>query len=147
MSKTPSARLAAAGFKGWDGTDPFEDYAGPYFYKKNEAGEVICAFEAEPHHCNGGGFLHGGALMTFADYSLFCFATDVLNGPAVTVSFSSEFTAAAAGEGIVYSRGEIVQNTGSMVFLRGQVFTGEQGNTRTLLNFSGIVKRVKRRPI
>lgn len=147
MSKTPSARLVAAGFKGWDGTDPFEDHAGPYFYKKDEAGEVICAFEAGPHHCNGGGFLHGGALMTFADYSLFCFATDVLDGPAVTVSFSSEFTAAAAGEGIVYSRGEIVQNTGSMVFLRGQVFTGEQGNTRTLLNFSGIVKRVKRRPI
>lgn len=147
MSKTPSTRLAAAGFKGWDGTDPFEDYAGPYFYKKNEAGEVICAFEAQPHHCNGGGFLHGGALMTFADYSLFCFATDVLEGPAVTVSFSSEFTAAAGGEGIVYSRGEIVQNTGSMVFLRGQVFTGEQENIRTLLNFSGIVKRVKRRPI
>ena len=147
MSKTPSARLAAAGFKGWDGTDPFEDYAGPYFYKKNEAGEVICAFEAQPHHCNGGGFLHGGALMTFADYSLFCFATDVLEGPAVTVSFSSEFTAAAAGGGVVYSRGEIVQNTGSMVFLRGQVFTGEQDNMRTLLNFSGIVKRVKRRPI
>jgi len=147
MSKAPSASLAAAGFRGWDGTDPFEDYAGPYFYRKETNGAVTGAFEAQPHHCNGGGFLHGGALMTFADYSLFCFATDILDGPAVTVSFNSEFTAASAGEGIVYSRGEIVQNTGSMVFLRGQVFTKDETTERILLNFSGIVKRVKRRPI
>jgi acyl-coenzyme A thioesterase PaaI-like protein len=147
MSKTPSETLAAAGFRGWDGTDPFEDYAGPYFYRKTETGAVICAFEAQPHHCNGGGFLHGGALMTFADYALFCFGTDVLSGPAVTVSFNAEFTAASSGNGIVYARGEIVQNTGSMVFLRGQVFTGEADETRTLLNFSGIVKRLKQKPI
>lgn len=147
MSKTPSATLAAAGFRGWDGTDPFEDYAGPYFYRKTETGAVICAFEALPHHCNGGGFLHGGALMTFADYSLFCFGTDILSGPAVTVSFNAEFTAASSGNGIVYARGEVVQNTGSMVFLRGQVFTGEANETRTLLNFSGIVKRLKQKPI
>jgi acyl-coenzyme A thioesterase PaaI-like protein len=147
MSKIPSEKLAAAGFKGWDGTDPFEDYAGPYFFRKSEDGKVISAFEAEPHHCNGGGFLHGGALMTFADYSLFAIATDVLNGPAVTVSFNAEFTAASAGKGVVYSRGDIVQNTGSMIFLRGQVFTNEEEGERILLNFSGIVKRVKRKPI
>jgi acyl-coenzyme A thioesterase PaaI-like protein len=147
MAKTPSAKLAAAGFKGWDGTDPFEDHAGPYFYRKTTEGDVICAFEATPTHCNGGGFLHGGALMTFADYSLFCFGTDVLDGPAVTVSFNAEFTAAATGEGIIYSRGEIVQNTGSMVFLRGQVLDGEGEGARILLNFSGIVKRVKRKPV
>ncbi len=147
MSKTPSATLAAAGFRGWDGTDPFEDHAGPYFYRKTETGDVICAFETQPHHCNGGGFLHGGALMTFADYSLFCFGTDVLSGPAVTVSFNAEFTAASGGNGIVYARGEIVQNTGSMVFLRGQVFTIEADETRILLNFSGIVKRLKQQPI
>tara|TARA_R110000824_G_scaffold366730_2_gene555560 strand:+ start:73908 stop:74351 length:444 start_codon:yes stop_codon:yes gene_type:complete len=147
MSKIPSERLAAAGFKGWDGTDPFEDHAGPYFFRKTETGQVICAFEATPTHCNGGGFLHGGALMTFADYSLFAFATDILEGPAVTVSFNAEFTAASAGEGIVYSRGDIVRNTGSMVFLRGQVFVGEGDKESILLNFSGIVKRMKRKPI
>lgn len=147
MSKTPSAMLAAAGFKGWDGTDPFEDHAGPYFFRKVDNGSVISVFEAQAHHCNGGGFLHGGALMTFADYSLFAIASDVLNGPAVTVSFNAEFTAASGGAGLVFSRGEIVQNTGSMVFLRGQVYTGDDDNERVLLNFSGIVKRVKRKPI
>lgn len=147
MSKTPSATLAAAGFKGWDGTDPFEDHAGPYFSRKTESGEVICAFEATPVHCNGGGFMHGGALMTFADYSLFAIGGDVLNGPCVTVSFNAEFTASAPSGVTIYSRGEVVQNTGSMVFLRGQVYVEEGETTRTLLNFSGIVKRIKRRPV
>ena len=64
MSKLPSTRLAEAGFEGWSGTDPFEDYAGPYFFRKTENGDVICAFETAPHHVNGGGFLHGGCLMS-----------------------------------------------------------------------------------
>jgi acyl-coenzyme A thioesterase PaaI-like protein len=147
MSKTPSATLAAAGFKGWDGTDPFEDHAGPYFSRKTENGEVISAFDSTNVHNNGGGFLHGGALMTFADYSLFAIGGDVLNSPGVTVSFNAEFTAAAPAGGTIYSRGEVVQNTGSMVFLRGQVYVEEGDTTRTLLNFSGIVKRIKRKPV
>ncbi len=144
MSKTPSARLA--GYQGWEGTDPFEDHAGPYFYRRTETGEIRCAFEATPTHCNGGGFLHGGALMTFADYTLFAFATDILDGPCVTVSFSAEFTAAGRAGEVIEARGEVVQNTGSMVFLRGQVFTGEGAAERILLNYSGIVKRVRRKP-
>lgn len=144
MSKTPSARLA--GYQGWEGTDPFEDHAGPYFYRRTETGEIRCAFEALPVHCNGGGFLHGGALMTFADYTLFAFATDILDGPCVTVSFNAEFTAAGRAGEIIEARGEIVQNTGSMVFVRGQVFTGEGAAERLLLNYSGIVKRVRRKP-
>ena len=63
---------------GWDGHDPFEDHAGPFFFRKHEDGSVTCAFEAKPHHCNGGGFLHGGMLMTFADYSLFAIGSDVV---------------------------------------------------------------------
>lgn len=145
MSKKPSARLAAAGFKGWDGTDPFEDHAGPYFFRKTDTGEVICAFEAGPQHCNGGGFLHGGSLMTFADFSLFAIGSDILHGPAVTVSFNAEFTASTGPGEVILARGEVVQNTGSMVFLRGQVFTGEGKHERVLLNFSGIVKRIKRK--
>jgi acyl-coenzyme A thioesterase PaaI-like protein len=148
MSKTPSARLASAGYRGWEGPnpDPFEDHAGPYFYRKTDEGRVLCAFEALPNHCNGGGFLHGGALMTFADYALFCIGMDVLEGPAVTVSFNAEFTAAAGAGALIEARGDVVQNTGSMVFLRGQVFTGTGEAERILLNFSGIVKRVRRKP-
>lgn len=142
MLKTKDARLA--GYRSWNGTDPFEDHAGPYFFRKTETGEVLCAFEATPTHCNGGGFLHGGALMTFADYALFAIGRDVLDGPSVTVSFNAEFTAAGRPGQLVEARGEVVQNTGSMVFLRGQVFCREDESERILLNFSGIVKRIKR---
>ncbi|MBO6634461.1 MAG: PaaI family thioesterase [Parvibaculum sp.] len=138
MNTSLSGRLA--GYESWQGHDPFEDHAGPFFFKKHEDGRVTCAFEATPTHCNGGGFLHGGMLMTFADYSLFAIGSDVLEGPAVTVSFSSEFTAAAGAGAFVEARGE-------MVFLRGQVYTGTGEDERILLNFSGIVKRVKKRPL
>ena len=139
------------GYQTWEGHDPFEDHAGPFYFRKTENGEILCALEALEKHCNGGGFLHGGLLMTFADFSLFAIAQDVLEGPAVTVSFNAEFTAAAMAGDFVEARGDIVQNTGSMVFLRGQVFTRKEigGNLQVLplLNFSGIVKRLKKRPI
>lgn len=144
MTTTKSERLA--GFQSWEGgVDPFEDHAGPFYYRKEANGEVTCAFEATPTHCNGGGFLHGGLLMTFADYSLFAIGNDVLNGPSVTVSFNAEFTAAGRAGEFIEARGEVVQNTGSMVFLRGLVFTRSDGPERVLLNFSGIVKKLRRK--
>lgn len=145
MNTTVNGRLA--GYESWNGHDPFEDHAGPFFFRRHEDGRITCAFEATPTHCNGGGFLHGGMLMTFADYSLFAIGKDVLQGPSVTVSLTGEFTAAAGSGEFIESRGEIVRNTGSMVFLRGQVFTGQDAEERILLNFSGIVKRVKKRPL
>lgn len=145
MNTSMNGRLA--GYESWNGHDPFEDHAGPFFFRRHEDGRITCAFEATPTHCNGGGFLHGGMLMTFADYSLFAIGKDVLDGPCVTVSLTGEFTAAAGAGEFIEARGEIVRNTGSMVFLRGQVFTGHDAEERILLNFSGIVKRVKKRPL
>jgi len=124
----------------------FGRQVGPLFEKRDADG-LTRGFRVEDHHTNGMQNAHGGMLMTFADYSLFAIASDILEGPAVTVSFSAEFTAAAGAGEFVEARGEIVQNTGSMVFLRGQVFTGAGEKERILLNFSGIVKRVKKRPL
>lgn len=140
--KKPTGRLAE--YQSWDGTDPFEDHAGPYYFKRVESGDILCAFEAKPHHCNGGGFLHGGSLMTFADYSLFAIAKDVLHGHGVTVSFNSEFVAAGQAGDLIQSRGKVVKSTGSLIFMRGEVFVeGDDGKEHVLLNFSGIIKRLK----
>jgi len=136
-----------SGYETWNGHDPFEDHAGPFYFRQHPDGRVTSAFEARPHHCNGGGFLHGGLLLTFADFSLFAIGRSVLQGPSVTLSLNGEFTAAAGAGEFIEARGDIVRNTGSMVFLRGQVFTGAGGGERILLNFSGIVKRVKKRPL
>ncbi|MEQ9144444.1 MAG: PaaI family thioesterase [Parvibaculaceae bacterium] len=136
----PTGRLS--GYQSWEGNvDPFEDHAGPYFFKKQDDGRVRCAFEAKAHHCNGGGFLHGGALMTFADFALFAIASDVLDGPGVTVSFNSEFISAVGAGNLIEATGEVVRNTRSMVFVRGQVICDDE----TLLNFSAIIKRIAKK--
>lgn len=138
----PSGRLE--GYRKWDGLDPFEDHSGPYYFRELPDGEVRCAMEAEPHHCNGGGALHGGLLMTFADYSLFAFSHEALDGPAVTISFASEFVGPAFAGEFIEAKGEIVRETGSMIFLRGQIFVTREGTDHILLNYSGIVKKVRR---
>jgi len=129
-----------AGWRIWS-SDPFELYAGPFYTQRRDDG-MVCAFRAEQKHMNGGGFMHGGALMTFADYSIFAIAGDALAGSgSVTASMNCEFIDGARAGEWVEARGEVVRNGGSLVFLRGLV-TAEG---RPALNFSAIIKKVRRR--
>jgi acyl-coenzyme A thioesterase PaaI-like protein len=104
-------------------------------------GSIRCAFRVEKKHLNGGGNVHGGCFMTFADYCLFAFAAPILQGPAVTVSFSSEFLDAARERELVEATGEVTRAGMSLVFVRGMLRSG----ARPLLSFSATIKRVKRR--
>lgn len=132
------ARLA--GYRLWEGIDNFEDYVGPLYYKQCEDGSVRCAFIAEEKHVNGQKSLHGGMLMTFADYALFMFAQPALNGQrALTVSFSSDFTAGASEGEFIEATGEIVHETGGMLFMRGKVLSGDT----VLLNFTAVLKKLR----
>jgi uncharacterized protein (TIGR00369 family) len=123
-------------------TDPFEHLTGPFHCRRDDAGRMICAFRAEARHMNGGGFIHGGCLMTFADYALFCIAEDALKDTgSVTASLNAEFIDAAVAGDLIEATGETVRAGASLVFIRGLVTTAG----RPLLNFSGIVKKVRRR--
>jgi uncharacterized protein (TIGR00369 family) len=124
-------------------SDPFEDHAGPFYRRLLPSGEIICAFVAEKQHSNNSGAVHGGMLMTFADYALFALADMGLYNPMVTISFNAEFTAPALVGDFVEARGEIVRRTKSMIFVRGQVFVRGEPEERLVLNFSGIIKRVR----
>jgi uncharacterized protein (TIGR00369 family) len=130
-----------AGWKIWS-SDPFELFAGPFYAKPDESGQMVCAFRAEQRHMNGSGFMHGGTLMTFADYSIFAIAGEALDGTgSVTASMNSEFIDGATVGEMIEARGEVVRNGGSLVFVRGLV-TAEG---RPVLNFSAIIKKVRRR--
>ena len=59
-----------AGWYRWEPVDHFEEHAGPFFCRLDGDG-IECAFMPEAKNRNGGGNIHGGALMTFADYALF----------------------------------------------------------------------------
>jgi uncharacterized protein (TIGR00369 family) len=129
-----------AGWKQYAGTDPFEDVIGPFYYTTDAAGRPRCAFRAEAKHMNGGGFMHGGCLMSFADYALFVIAREALGSDhGVTVEMNSTFLASGWIGDLVEATGEVVRAGGSLIFVRGQITSAE----RVLLTFSGIIKRVK----
>ena len=130
-----------AGWNVW-GDDAFELLAGPFFCRQREDGSMVCAFRAEAKHMNGGGFMHGGCLMTFADYALFCIGGEALQGTgSVTASLHGDFIDSAGVGELIEGSGEVVRAGGSLVFIRGAITTGG----RTLLSFSGIVKKVRAR--
>jgi len=126
-----------AGWWTWT-RDHYEVHNGPFWHRE-ENGKVRCVFRVEQKHVNGGGAVHGGCLMTFADYCLFAIANTVLHeGRGVTLSFATEFIDAVYKGELVEGTGEIVRAGRSIIFMRGML-TAEG---RPVLSFSGTVKRV-----
>ena len=119
--------------------DPFEDHVGPLGYKVVD-GTITFAFLADARHRNTAGTVHGGMLMTFADFALCLTATwDQPGEKCVTVSCNSEFVAPGRLGDLIEASGEVVRRTKSLTFVRGQVYTDD----RILLNYSAIVKRIR----
>ena len=132
-------------FAGWTtwghGADPYETMLGPFCFKA-ENGRAIAAFQPEKRHLNGAGFIHGGCLMSFADFSLFAIAHAQLKEDvnSVTLTMNSEFIAAGDTDGWVQATGDVMRETRSIVFIRG-VLTQRD---RPLLSFSGTLKKLGR---
>jgi acyl-coenzyme A thioesterase PaaI-like protein len=123
-------------------TDPFENLAGPFYSRRDETGRMVCAFRAERKHMNGGGFMHGGCMATFADYSIFMLADKELEGSgSVTASLTTEFLDSAQEGDLVECTGEVTRAGGSMVFVRGLARVGD----KPILSFSAIIKKIRRK--
>jgi uncharacterized protein (TIGR00369 family) len=133
-----------AGWWTWT-RDRFETTNGP-FWHRDEGDRIKCAFRVEKKHMNGSGAVHGGCLMTFADYCLFALSNKVLlDARGVTLSFSSEFIDAVYEGELVEGTGEVVRAGRSIVFMRGMLSSAG----RPVLSFSGTVKRINapRKPV
>jgi acyl-coenzyme A thioesterase 13 len=129
-----------SGYKTLEGADPAEDYIGPFYYKALDSGFDF-AFKATQNHCNMTGIVHGGVLMTFADYCLCMVATDAYVEDCVTVSFNSEFISAGELDHIINGAARVTLKTGSLVFVRGEITQGEQ----ILMTFSAVAKRLRKK--
>jgi len=130
-----------AGWRFWQG-DPFETRSGPFYYRREDEGAYVSAFRAEARHMNGGGFMHGGCLLTFADFALFAIATDALGGDhAVTLNLAGDFLGAVQPGALVEARGEVTRGGGKTIFVRGLV----TGDGAPALSFTGIIRRLSRR--
>lgn len=126
------------GYSHWVGLDPCEDFMGPFFFKRQEDGSIDCAFIAAEKHINGGDTIHGGLLMTFADFALFAIAQDDLTtGFGVTISLNGEFIAAGKLDDLVEAKGRVVRSTRSLIFVQGEIVVGDT----SLFTFSGIIKK------
>ena len=106
--------LAEGPFAGWttwsQGGDPYETAIGPFYFRADE-GRVRCAFQPRREHLNGGGTIHGGALMSFADFALFAIAHNALAGAhAVTLTCNCEFIRAGTLDGWVESAACIISS-------------------------------------
>ena len=143
---TPVTEGEWAGWSYYPGGDPYEDLAGPFYFKVGEDGVPVSAFRAERKHMNGGGFMHGGCVMTFADFALFVIAKHAINGQAsVTATFNCELVGTAREGELVECRGEVVKAGRSMVFVRGLITNASQGG-EPMASFSSVLKKTTPRP-
>lgn len=145
---TPETRLVPvtegewAGWLRWPGTDPFEDHAGPFF-ARYEGEALVCGFRPDAKNRNGGGNVHGGALLTFADFSLFMIASATLpEFHGVTATLNAEFVGAGRPGRLLTARGEVVKAGRSLIFVRGTI----DDDGAAVMSFSGVIKKIMRRP-
>ena len=133
----------------FDPPDPFEDHVGPFYYRISGdtalADSVHCVLPTAGKMTNAGGVLHGGVLLTFADYALCLVAGRAADKGtntsfALTVSLTAEFLAAGEIGPPVEARGQPLRVTGSLAFARGVVTQGG----RTLMTWSGTCRHVPR---
>lgn len=134
-----ATEVTSGEFKGWS-TWPEEPYeyesAGPFFFKVDDQGPVA-GFRSARKHMNAGGVVHGGCLMSFADFALFAIAHQSGDGYGVTIGFNCEFLDGALENEFLTARGEVLRDGRSISFVRGIISAPD----RPILNFSGTIKR------
>ena len=143
---TPVTEGEWAGWSYYPGGDPYEDLAGPFYWKMGDDGVPVSAFRAERKHMNGGMFMHGGCVMTFADFALFVIARADIDGAAsVTATFNGELVGTAREGDLVECTGEVVKAGRSMVFVRG-IIANASRDGEPMMSFSAVLKKTGPRP-
>ncbi|MGV0033750.1 MAG: PaaI family thioesterase [Candidatus Azotimanducaceae bacterium WSBS_2022_MAG_OTU7] len=121
------------------GFDLAEDHTGPFYYLETPDG-FDCLFLPGHKNCNANGLVHGGVLMTFADFSLCMAATDHYREESCsTISFSSAFVSAASSGELIRCMPKVIRKTGSLVFVNGELESCGDIN----MTFSAVVKRLR----
>lgn len=123
--------------------DRYNSTLGNMWAQKRDDGIVVV--RTEPQHLQGnlGNNVHGGAMLTQIDISLFVAARlhgALEHGPAVTLDLNTQFVGAGQLGQPMDSEVEIVKETGRLLFLRGLV-TQQSG---VIASFSGTIRKTPR---
>ncbi len=128
--------------KGWTQLDVKSHYSqsiGPLYMRRKPVG---LGFVVEPSHTNLNGVVHGGALATLADLSLFLIAAngdDKMNG--ATLSLNINYLSPGKVGHFIHCEGRIVREGSSVIFVEGSAFDGHD----ELITFNGVIKRFRAR--
>jgi len=129
--------------------DPFENHIGPFYYRVAgdplAADSVHCVLPTLPRQGNYVGGVHGGAILTFADYALCVIAGRAADKGtnttfAMTVSIAVEFLSAGRIGPPLEATGAPLQVTGRLAFARGTIT--QEG--RVVAIWSGVCRHVAR---
>jgi len=105
----------------------FNLHAGP-IYRLPDVGDVrYFALPVAEKHLNGGGNVHGGLLMTFADISMSQTARAVTGAPGCnTVSLTCDFVGPGRAGEMLECRVRVTRQTRTLVFLSAGIVVGER---------------------
>ena len=111
------------------------------FYFREAAGGVECRMETDRRHSNGLGYIHGGFIMSFIDMAMFAFIFRQLeSSAAVTLSCATDFLSAGIVGKPIEASGEILKETGKMLFVRGLV----RQDGVNVASFTGTMRKIPR---
>lgn len=124
------------GYRHFQPTDPAEDYFGPFFHRL-DGDWVHTLVETQAHHRNGIGTVHGGLLLTFADYTL-CMAAFLHQEGVnmITVSMATDFVNAGTVGDELHGKAQLVKATRRSLFARGDIVSGDD----VVMMFTGYLK-------
>ncbi len=134
-----------AGWQRWhrepDGR--FSSMLGDFFFRDSQGHGVECRMETDRRHSNGLGYIHGGFIMSFIDMAMFAFIFRQLeNSAAVTLSCATDFLSAGIVGKPIEASGEILKETGKMLFVRGLV----KQDGVNVASFTGTMRKIPRLP-
>jgi len=141
-------KITEGEFSGWYSWDSmpqgrFHDLLGSFYFRRQADGTVECRMGTDRRHSNGHGFLHGGFLMSFIDMAMFAFiAPQLEKGGAVTLSCATDFLTAGQVGKPIDATGEILKETGKMIFVRGLL----RQDGANVCSFTGTMRKVVPRP-
>ena len=120
----------------------FAAATGRLLFKPDGPGRGLCQMLPTEDHMNMGGSIHGGAVMSFIDMSMFAggLCAGMERGHYVTLDLTTHFLARGQAGTPLDSHVELVKQTRGHAFLQGVV----KQNGENCYSFSGTLKRVNR---
>ncbi len=120
----------------------FAAATGRLLFKPDGPSRAVCRMFPTEDHMNMGGSIHGGAVMSFIDMSMFAggLCAGMARGHYVTLDLTTHFLARGKAGTPLDSHVELVRQTRGHAFLHGVV----RQDGEPCYNFTGTLKRVNK---